>query len=150
MFIEDGNKAFIEPGVPTKGNSMPPSTSNGALSAYASSSQQSNPAQEETVIPTEPLINFFKRSLSAEILRDIQQYQSMPYRLARSRFIQDWIQKEFDIVHNDSRDYYELSVEVEPREKEEERITRMLHDSVSSFLPPFNSAKLTEQGKGFV
>lgn len=74
----------------------------------------------------------------------------MPYRLARSRFIQDWIQKEFDIVHNDSRDYYELSVEIEPREKEEERITRMLHDSVSSFLPPFNSVKLTEQGKGFI
>ncbi|OXG72976.1 cell division control protein 25 [Cryptococcus neoformans var. grubii Br795] len=129
VFIEDGNKAFIKPGAPTKGNSMPPSTSNGSLSAYASSSQQSNPAQEETVIPTKPLINFFKRSLSAEILRDIQQYQSMPYRLARSRLIQDWMQKEFDIVHNDTRDYYELSVEVEPREKEEERITRMLHDS---------------------
>lgn len=53
-------------------------------------------------------------------------------------------------MHNDSRDYYELSVEIEPREKEEERITRMLHDSVSSFLPPSDPAKLIEQGKGFI
>lgn len=53
-------------------------------------------------------------------------------------------------MHNDTRDYYELSVEVEPREKEEERITRMLHDSVSSFLPPSNLAKLIDQGKGFI
>nr|ODN85994.1 hypothetical protein L203_04494 [Cryptococcus depauperatus CBS 7841] len=135
-FIEDGNKSFIKPGAPTKGNPFPPLASSSSLAtSHGPSSSSPNPvsgtgAGEQEIIPTKPLINFFKRSLSAEILRDIAQYQSQPYRLAKSRVVQDWIANEFDHVEK-AGDLYDLSVEVEPREKEEERITRMLHDSVS-------------------
>ncbi|ODN75196.1 hypothetical protein L202_06394 [Cryptococcus amylolentus CBS 6039] len=131
VFIEDGNKSFIKPGAPTRGNAVPPSNSSSSISALASGQPpNANPTSEETVIPTKPLINFFKRSMSAEILRDIAQYQSQPYRLARSRVVQDFMNAEFERVHN-APDAWELSQELEPKEKDDERITRMLHDSVS-------------------
>ncbi|WVQ76637.1 hypothetical protein IAR50_006310 [Cryptococcus sp. DSM 104548] len=131
VFIEDGNKSFIKPGAPTRGNAVPPSNSSSSISALANGQQSKvNPASEETVIPTKPLINFFKRSMSAEILRDIAQYQSQPYRLARSRVVQDFMNSEFERVH-DAPDAWEMSQELEPKEKDDERITRMLHDSVS-------------------
>ncbi|KAK8854953.1 hypothetical protein IAR55_003693 [Kwoniella newhampshirensis] len=139
-FIEDGNKNFIQPGAPTKG--MTTSTSSSSLVSVARPSplnpqHQSSvtsagpPAPPGTVIPTQPLINFFKRSLNAEILRDIAQYQSQPYNLARCRSVLQWINRGLDEVDKGG-DLYELSQALEPREKEEERITRMLHDSVSA------------------
>jgi son of sevenless-like protein len=83
--------------------------------------------------PQKPLINFFKRSLSAEILRDIQQYQSQPYNLAKCKVVHDWMIKQLEVCDKsyDLNKLYELSLQLEPREREEERITRMLHDSVS-------------------
>ncbi|WVQ83901.1 hypothetical protein IAT38_006045 [Cryptococcus sp. DSM 104549] len=129
-FIEDGNRDFIQPGAPTKGKSLPPSNSASSLSSAAAAAALPVGPGGDTVIPTQPLINFFKRGLSAEILRDIAQYQSQPYNLARSKIVQDWIQEGFKEVEAIG-DLYDLSTDVEPREKEEERITRMLHDSVS-------------------
>ncbi|WWD18895.1 hypothetical protein CI109_103350 [Kwoniella shandongensis] len=140
-FIEDGNKNFIQPGAPTKGMTTSTSSSSLAssanrpsplnpLSSSTSTSTTNNGAPAGTVIPTQPLINFFKRSLNAEILRDISQYQSQPYNLARCRSVVEWINKGLDEVEKGG-DLYELSQALEPREKEEERITRMLHDSVS-------------------
>ncbi|EIW67419.1 hypothetical protein TREMEDRAFT_33759 [Tremella mesenterica DSM 1558] len=80
--------------------------------------------------PKSPLINFFKRSLSAEILRDIQQYQSQPYNLAKCTPVYNFIQQGLEQVEK-AGDLYETSLVLEPRERDEERITRMLHDSVS-------------------
>jgi son of sevenless-like protein len=68
-----------------------------------------------------PLINFFKRSLSADILRDIQQYQSQPYNLARCKPVYDYITDGLELVEG-SGDLYEMSLVLEPREREEERM----------------------------
>ena len=70
---------------------------------------------------TQPLINFFKRSLSADILRDIHQYQSQPYNLARCKPVYDYICSGLEVVEK-SGDLYEMSLVLEPREREEERM----------------------------
>jgi len=70
---------------------------------------------------TQPLINFFKRSLSADILRDIQQYQSQPYNLARCKPVYDYVTNGLEVVEA-SGDLYEMSLLLEPREREEERV----------------------------
>lgn len=69
----------------------------------------------------EPLINFFKRFLSAEILRDIQQYQSQPYNLAKCRPVHEFLVSGLERVEA-SGDLYERSLMLEPREREEERM----------------------------
>ena len=69
----------------------------------------------------QPLINFFKRSLSADILRDIHQYQSQPYNLARCKPVYDYICSGLEVVEK-SGDLYEMSLVLEPREREEERM----------------------------
>ena len=71
---------------------------------------------------TKPLINFFKRSLSAEILRDIQQYQSQPYNLAKCKVVYDFLISGLDATDKRRDDVYEISLLLEPREKEEERM----------------------------
>ena len=132
-FIEDGNKDFV----PNPFNTDTSQPSAGGLSTSVSSSSLAATAaragpSSETSHP--PLINFFKRSLAAEILRDIQQYQSQPYNLAKSRTVYDWLMKSLehcDRTYNLDK-MYDLSLQLEPREREEERITRMLHDSVGS------------------
>lgn len=67
------------------------------------------------------MINFFKRSLSADILRDIHQYQSQPYNLAKCRPVWDFILRALDQVES-AGDLYDMSLVVEPREKEEEKM----------------------------
>lgn len=132
-FIEDGNKNFLNPA------QLPSSSSNSNL---ASSAQSARTATTATTTyqtsdgnpPTGPLINFFKRALSAEILRDVQQYQSQPYNLARCKPVYEWITRQLDSWSQSNPDMaklYDVSLALEPREKEEERVTRMLHDSVS-------------------
>ncbi|RXK38140.1 hypothetical protein M231_04601 [Tremella mesenterica] len=71
--------------------------------------------------PKSPLINFFKRSLSAEILRDIQQYQSQPYNLAKCTPVYNFIQQGLEQVEK-AGDLYETSLVLEPRERDEERM----------------------------
>ena len=71
--------------------------------------------------PATPLINFFKRQMSAEILRDIQQYQSQPYNLARCSPVYNFVQTGLEAVEK-AGDLYETSLMLEPREKEEERM----------------------------
>jgi hypothetical protein len=77
------------------------------------------------------MINFFKRSLSAEILRDIQQYQSQPYNLTKCGVVYDYIMQCLDETDKRTDDLYELSLQLEPREKDDERVARLLQDSVS-------------------
>lgn len=140
-FIEDGNKDMVMPGSAFRGmtnsassNSLA-STSNGMtpMTSANSSTTPIDPQNTPLSGPQKPLINFFKRSLSAEILRDIQQYQSQPYNLAKCKVVHDWMIKQLEVCDKsyDLNKLYELSLQLEPREREEERITRMLHDSVS-------------------
>ncbi|WVW85840.1 hypothetical protein I302_107878 [Kwoniella bestiolae CBS 10118] len=142
-FIEDGNKNFIQPGGPnsnipggpikglTNSNSSSPlsASNNFTKPLQSSTSSNSNSTTTNGTGHQQPLINFFKRALNAEILRDIAQYQSQPYNLARCKPVLEWIMRGLDEVEKGG-DLYEVSQALEPREKEEERITRMLHDSV--------------------
>ena len=106
-FIEDGNKDYVSPP-----NGMTPSTSSSSLS---------KPGPLANGDSTPKLINFFKRQLSADILRDIQQYQSQPYNLSRCKPVYDYVMAGLEAVEK-SGDLYELSLKLEPREREEERM----------------------------
>jgi son of sevenless-like protein len=69
------------------------------------------------------LINFGKRIKTAEIIRDIQQYQNVPYGLQPVPELQDYVQKNMSSA-SDVHEMYERSLQVEPREREDEKIAR--------------------------
>ncbi|BDD55230.1 hypothetical protein MAP00_000774 [Monascus purpureus] len=80
-----------------------------------------------SLTPSE-LINFSKRAKTAEVIRDIQQYQNVPYLLQSVPELQDYILNNLQSA-NDVHDMYDRSLEVEPREREEEKIARLLSES---------------------
>lgn len=69
------------------------------------------------------LINFAKRAKTAEVIRDIQQYQNVPYPLKPVQDLQDYILSNMQGA-GDVHEMYEKSLQVEPREREDEKITR--------------------------
>ncbi|OXV09488.1 hypothetical protein Egran_02749 [Elaphomyces granulatus] len=69
------------------------------------------------------LINFNKRAKTAEVIRDIQQYQNVPYLLQPVSELQDYILSHMQSA-SDVHEMYERSLEVEPRERDDEKITR--------------------------
>ncbi|KAG0277403.1 hypothetical protein BGZ97_009912, partial [Linnemannia gamsii] len=73
-------------------------------------------------------INFAKRVSTAEVIREIQQYQSVPYCLTTVPEIQAFIRRGLDQSKNVA-ELHELSLELEPREGEEEKITRLLAEA---------------------
>ncbi|OQO14700.1 hypothetical protein B0A48_00081 [Cryoendolithus antarcticus] len=81
-----------------------------------------------SIIKKSQLINFAKRAKTAEVIRDIQQYQNVPYGLQAVPELQEYI------LHNmqtagDVHEMYERSLHVEPREREDEKIARLLSES---------------------
>ncbi|KAF9925008.1 hypothetical protein FBU30_005142 [Linnemannia zychae] len=62
------------------------------------------------------LINFYKRVKTAEVIREIQQYQSVPYCLTSVPEIQSFIRRGQDCTKSVA-DLYEMSLQLEPREK---------------------------------
>ncbi|KAJ8101431.1 ras guanine nucleotide exchange factor domain-containing protein [Lipomyces tetrasporus] len=75
------------------------------------------------------MINFSKRAKSAEVIREIQQYQSVPYALTPVPELQDMIK---DGLANASpiEELYDMSLSIEPRERgDEDKISRLLQDS---------------------
>ena len=75
-----------------------------------------------SLTPSE-LINFNKRAKTAEVIRDIQQYQSIPYLLQPVPELQDYILSNLQAA-GDVHDMYDRSLELEPREREDEKIAR--------------------------
>ena len=75
------------------------------------------------------LINFSKRAKTAEVIRDIQQYQNAPYQNIPVPEIQDYILSNMQAA-GDVHEMYDRSLEVEPREREDEKIARYVkyHD----------------------
>lgn len=69
------------------------------------------------------LINFAKRAKTAEVIRDIQQYQNVPYALQAVAELQDYILTHMQAA-GDVHEMYDLSLQVEPREREDEKIAR--------------------------
>ncbi|KAG9321591.1 hypothetical protein KVV02_001735 [Mortierella alpina] len=74
------------------------------------------------------LINFYKRVKTAEVIREIQQYQSVPYCLTAVPEIQMFIRRGLDGTKSVS-DLYDMSLALEPRERGDEKIARMLTES---------------------
>ncbi|RMD45059.1 hypothetical protein DV735_g220, partial [Chaetothyriales sp. CBS 134920] len=81
-----------------------------------------------SVVKNSELINFTKRTKTAEVIREIQQYQTAPYPLNPVPELQNWILDNMRVA-GEVHDKYNRSLEVEPREKEEEKIARLLEES---------------------
>jgi len=79
-----------------------------------------------SVIKKTNLINFAKRAKTAEVIRDIQQYQNVPYPLQPVPELQDYILSNMRTAGN-VHEMFELSLAVEPREREDEKIARLVH-----------------------
>ncbi|KAG0341389.1 hypothetical protein BG004_006046 [Podila humilis] len=65
---------------------------------------------------TTHLINFYKRVKTAEVIREIQQYQSVPYCLTSVPEIQAFIRRGLDCTKSVA-DLYDMSLALEPRDK---------------------------------
>ncbi|CAO3699808.1 unnamed protein product [Rhizopus stolonifer] len=74
------------------------------------------------------LINFAKRAKTAEVIREIQQYQSSLYQLKTVDEIQEFIKSNL-LSTRDEEQLYNESLKIEPREREDEKITRLLQES---------------------
>ncbi len=132
-FVEDGNTDTIP--ASSKPSSlassiatMPSSSSLNSIASAPSSVGGSTavaatikPAAE-TGVPVKKLVHFFKRQKAAEIIREIQSYQMTRYNLNEVKSITDWIQAKLEQVDKGDDEMYELSMQLEPREKEEERV----------------------------
>ncbi|KAK0621483.1 ras guanine nucleotide exchange factor domain-containing protein [Bombardia bombarda] len=69
------------------------------------------------------LINFAKRAKTAEVIRDIQQYQNVAYSLQAVPELQDYILSNMQAA-GDVHEMYDKSLQIEPREREDEKIVR--------------------------
>ncbi|KAI1494745.1 ras guanine nucleotide exchange factor domain-containing protein [Biscogniauxia mediterranea] len=76
-----------------------------------------------SIIKKTNLINFAKRAKTAEVIRDIQQYQNAPYSLQPVPELQDYILSNMQAA-GDVHEMYDKSLIVEPREREDEKIVR--------------------------
>ncbi|GJJ15620.1 hypothetical protein Clacol_009898 [Clathrus columnatus] len=78
------------------------------------------------------IINFSKREKFAEVIREIKHYQSSPYNLTVVPAIQTFIDENLSALQsgpeNDDRTW-NLSLEREPREREDEKMARLLQES---------------------
>lgn len=78
-----------------------------------------------SVIKRTNLINFAKRAKTADVIRDIQDYQNVPYPLKPVTDLQDYILSNMQAA-GDVHEMYEKSLQIEPREREDEKITRLV------------------------
>ncbi|KAM0334052.1 hypothetical protein ACHAQA_001072 [Verticillium albo-atrum] len=76
-----------------------------------------------SIIKKTNLINFAKRSKTAEVIRDIQQYQAVGYSLQPVPELQEYIISNKQAA-GDVHEMYDKSLQVEPREREDEKIVR--------------------------
>jgi son of sevenless-like protein len=81
-----------------------------------------------SIIKKTNLINFAKRAKTAEVIRDIQQYQNVGYSLQPVPELQDYILSNMQAA-GDVHEMYDKSLQVEPREREDERVVRVLAES---------------------
>lgn len=74
-------------------------------------------------LPGTNLINFAKRSLIADTVRSVLGFQNLSYPYKSSAELQSFLNDKIMSAPN-VHDLYELSVKVEPREREDEKIAR--------------------------
>ena len=95
-----------------------------------------------SVIKKTHLINFAKRAKTAEVIRDIQQYQNVPYPLQPVPELQEYILSNMQGAGN-VHEMYDKSLTVEPREREDEKIARYEHDVSSLSFRTWRSVAWT-------
>ena len=76
-----------------------------------------------SIIKKTNMINFAKRAKTAEVIRDIQQYQNVAYSLQPVPELQDYILSNMQAA-GDVHEMYDKSLQIEPREREDEKIVR--------------------------
>lgn len=135
-FIEDGNANFLP--APSSAAAVTPSTtaSTSSLRQQAQELPASKHFAPDTDGETTPrtatatattgdtkrlLIHFSKRQKAADVIREIQQYQTIPYALTAQPVVQGYIRERLQAVEN-SPDLYEISLQLEPREREDEKM----------------------------
>ncbi|KZT56335.1 ras GEF [Calocera cornea HHB12733] len=74
------------------------------------------------------VINFDKRQRTSQVIREVQRYQAATYDLTPVDAIIEFINQSMESVSQDF-DYWPKSLEREPREREEERMARLLQES---------------------
>lgn len=78
------------------------------------------------------LVNFRKRQKAAEVIEDIKRWQLTPYSLnsvpSVVAFVEDSL-RPFDDGRDLSDYFWNLSLEREPREREDEKMARLLQES---------------------
>jgi son of sevenless len=105
VYINEGRKDFISPKV-DKDKPLPP--------------------------PTGPLINFAKRQKAAETIREIKSWQANPYNLIKVAPVQTFLEETLSTCTNVaemSELFWLRSLDLEPREGDEERMNRLLQES---------------------
>lgn len=78
------------------------------------------------------LVNFRKRQKSAETIDEIKKWQSKPFNFARVDVIYDYIQEclnKFNAIPDVDDLFWNLSLEREPREREDEKMARLLQET---------------------
>ncbi|ETW81850.1 hypothetical protein HETIRDRAFT_475375 [Heterobasidion irregulare TC 32-1] len=78
------------------------------------------------------LVNFRKRQMAAEVIEEIKKWQSKPFNFARVDTIYDYIQEclnKFNTIPDVSDLFWNLSLEREPREREDEKMARLLQET---------------------
>ena len=82
-----------------------------------------------SIIKKTDLINFSKRAKTAEVIREIQTYQNVSYPFKAVPELQGYI---LDMMQSagDVHEMYERSLQVEPREREDEKIARLVQSQL--------------------
>ena len=78
------------------------------------------------------MINFRKRQKAAEVIQDIKRWQAKPYNFQTVASVLTYLEESFQ-SYQDGIDYgdqfWNLSLEREPREREDEKMARLLQES---------------------
>ncbi|KAL1950628.1 hypothetical protein VTO73DRAFT_5752 [Trametes versicolor] len=78
------------------------------------------------------MINFRKRQKAAEVIQDIKRWQAKPYNFQTVAPVLAYLEESFQ-AYQDAQDYgdqfWNLSLEREPREREDEKMARLLQES---------------------
>ncbi len=76
------------------------------------------------------LINFDKRLKTADKIREIQQFGTGEgYALVDVPELQNWIMGQWRDAERDAEVLYQRSLDLEPREREDEKMARLLYES---------------------
>ncbi|KAH9980235.1 ras guanine nucleotide exchange factor domain-containing protein [Lactifluus volemus] len=77
-------------------------------------------------------VNFRKRHKAAEVIEEIQKWQSKPFNYTKVDLIHDYITECLNKFNNRpdvSDEFWNLSLEREPREREDEKMARLLQET---------------------